>query len=94
MRSAHKGRDAVVLFYRAERGRGGEHAAACQGTQGKVNAALFTIGDASRRRVLAAGRFEGQKIPSLIGEPGAPKTFSEGLLREDFARGLSHARRK
>ncbi len=52
--------------------------------EGKV-AQLFAIGDALAARMLAAATYEGQKFARLIGEPGAPATFTEAWFRPDDA---------
>lgn len=44
---------------------------------------LFTIGDALSARMLAAATYEGQKFARLIGEPGAPSSFSEAWFGPD-----------
>ncbi|MDG2005039.1 MAG: FAD-dependent oxidoreductase [Novosphingobium sp.] len=48
--------------------------------EGKVTQ-LFTIGDALAARPFAAAAYEGQKFARLIGEEGAPATFSEAYFR-------------
>jgi len=47
--------------------------------EGKV-AQLFTIGDALAARPFASAAYEGQKFARMIGEPGAPATFSEAYF--------------
>jgi 2,4-dienoyl-CoA reductase-like NADH-dependent reductase (Old Yellow Enzyme family)/thioredoxin reductase len=72
-----KGVDAVVLCTGRE-----PLGALAKDLEGKV-AQVFTIGDGLAARVLAAATFEGQKFARLIGEPGAPKTFSEAYFSVD-----------
>jgi 2,4-dienoyl-CoA reductase-like NADH-dependent reductase (Old Yellow Enzyme family)/thioredoxin reductase len=49
--------------------------------EGRV-AQLFTIGDALAARSVAAATYEGQMFARLVGEPGAPATFTEAFWPE------------
>jgi pyruvate/2-oxoglutarate dehydrogenase complex dihydrolipoamide dehydrogenase (E3) component len=50
--------------------------------EGKV-AQLYTIGDALAVRLFATASYEGQKFARLIGEPDAPKTFTEAFFQSN-----------
>jgi len=53
-----------------------------QELNGKVRQ-LFTVGDAAAARMWAAATYEGHLFARLIGEPGAPASFTEAYF-EDF----------
>jgi NADPH-dependent 2,4-dienoyl-CoA reductase/sulfur reductase-like enzyme len=48
--------------------------------EGKV-AQLFVVGDAAAARMWAAASYEGHHFARLVGEPGAPKSFSEAYFQ-------------
>lgn len=52
-----------------------------QQLRGKVEQ-LFVVGDAAAARMWAAASYEGQVFARMIGEPGAPKSFSEAYFSE------------
>ena len=49
--------------------------------EGKVEQ-LFVVGDAAAARMWAAASYEGQHFARLIGEPNAPRTFSEAYFSD------------